>query len=271
MKRRLRLAYARWQSRVRPTEEAIARLAREELKCDKLISRREDFPALLDQIDGANPRDRLFVMGCGRSGTWLLYSLLAKQMDAYVLFEEVDVGRFARIRSNKPIHILKRNHKSYETAHRIPASVATVWIVRHPFDVLTSHHPVYGHKSFHIGPDRWNGEMDALRAFLATSRKNVAVLRYEDLVYDPEGTLARSMTSLGFEFSESKREFSDIEIPALVQRAMHGLRPVSRDSIERWRCHPEFRARLEEIMPLIDERLRWVSHSFGYDTQLPPG
>ena len=209
-------------------------------------------------------------MGCGRSGTWLLYSLLTRVMDSYALFEEVDVARFARIKSDKLNHLLKRYYKSYWTAHLIPRSVGIVWIVRHPFDVLTSHHPVRNsHRAFHVGSNRWNGEMDALKTFIGEARPNGIVLRYEDLVSDPDGTLQRIVEAFGQEMSASARDLvTSKDIPAEIRETMQGLRPVSKELVGRWRSHPDFVARLHDVLPSIHERLRWVSDRFGYDTTL---
>lgn len=264
--RRLQLARARLWARVRPNREAARQLEQLELACDRALSLHAAFPILLEQSDRGTPRKRIFVMGCGRSGTWLLYWLLAQRLDAYVLFEEVDVGRFARIRSKKRVHLLKRFHLSYQTAHAIPSTIAAVWMVRHPFDVLTSHHPETAPKPFHIDPERWNGEMDALEASLG--RPNVMVVRYEDLVDDPQGTLARVSARLALAPHMRRTELSNSVVPDHVRAAMHGLRPVVTTSVGRWRSEPASVARLEAVMPLIHDRLRWAAQQFGYHIDL---
>ena len=177
---------------------------------------------------------------------------------------------FAHIKSDKLNHLLKRDYKSYWTAHLIPRSVGIVWIVRHPFDVLTSHHPFKNsHRGFHVKPHRWNGEMDALKAFIGEARPNGIVLRYEDLVSDPDGTLQRIVEAFGQEMSASARDLgTSQDIPAEIRETMQGLRPVSKELVGRWRSHPDFVAHLHEVLPSIHERLRWVSGRFGYDTTL---
>ena len=201
------LGCARAWAQLSKSEAAISRLERKEQKCDRFITRGGQLSELLARIDGGRLVNRIFVMGCGRSGTWLLYSLLTRVMDSYALFEEVDVARFARIKSDKLNHLLKRYHKSYSTAHLIPRSVGVVWIVRHPFDVLTSHHPVRNsHRAFHVGSNRWNGEMDALKTFIGEARPNGIVVRYEDLVSDPDGALQGIVEAFGQEMSASARD-----------------------------------------------------------------
>jgi hypothetical protein len=217
--RTLSLAYARANAYLRADAAAASRLAHEETRYDRYVSARPDFAELLARQDGIRPVKRVFVMGCGRSGTWLLYALLSMAKDAYALFEEVDVGRFARIMSREPNQILKRDQKSYLAAARIPASIAVVWIVRHPFDVVTSRHPEKAWKTpFHINAKRWNGEMDALRQFLEADRPNGHVVRYEELVSRPEPTMSHIARAVGLELSASIGEFADrAQVPASMR------------------------------------------------------
>jgi hypothetical protein len=266
----LRLAYKRAWANITRSGAAKHALESQEFKCDRRISRRKDFPDLLARMELRRPVTRIFVMGCGRSGTWLLYSLLSRVMDAYTVFDEVDVGRFVRIRSHKPVHLLKRCYKSFESAHLIPQSIGVAWIVRHPFDVLTSHHPVRNSENdFHIEPGRWNGEMDALRHFVEEGRNGI-VLRYEDLVAEPDKTLQQVAATFGQELSGSASDLvSALDIPTQIRETMQGLRRVTTDSVERWKSRPEFAARLKAVAPLIRERLPWVVDRFGYNIELP--
>jgi len=256
----LRLLRARLIAQCCPSSQALHQLTRLELKCDRAISRRSDFADILSRTHV----NRVFVMGCGRSGTWLAYSLLSMAQDAYFTFEEVDVGRFARIRSRKAHHLLKRNSKSFEAAHSIPTSVGILWLVRHPFDVLTSQHPGKGQRQFHIHPQRWNGEMDALRKFHESGRPNGMVIRYEDLVNDPE----RIVSEIAATFSLTIRnvdQWVKAPIPAYVGRAMHGVRPICARSVNRWKSDPDLAVYLDEILPIIQLRAEWVSKAFHYD------
>ena len=269
--RLLRLGYARANAYLSGNQTSAKRRAHEEANYDRYISGRADFVDLLARQGRGRAVKRIFVMGCGRSGTWLLYTLLSLAKDTYSLFEEVDVGRFARIRSPKPVHLLKRDQKSYLTAHRIPSSISIVWVVRHPFDVVTSRHPEKAWKRpFHIEAKRWNGEMDALRAFLEAERPNGIVVRYEDLVGDPDTTTSRLMDALDLEFAHSFGEFAELaQVPPNVRTIMHGLRAVSTDRVERWRSDSELVQRVQDIFPQISGRLEWVGQRFDYDVSLP--
>jgi hypothetical protein len=95
-------------------------------------------------------------------------------------------------------------------------------------------------------------------------------LRYEDLVSDPDRTLSRIVESFGQEMSASARDLVTSEdIPAGIRDTMQGLRPVSKEPVGRWRSHPDLVACVDDVIPSIHERLRWVSDRFGYDTTSP--
>ena len=171
LRRRLELAYARaWWSFAK-SAVAAEQAGEAEVRLDRIIQRPGRLRSVAGPIGPRRANQKNLVMGCGRSGTWLLTSLLAAIKGAYVLFEEVDVGRFARIRNDYRIHILKRYPKSFIRADSIPVSIGVIWLVRHPFDVVTSRNPGSGKVDFHIGPGRWCGEMNALEAVCRTASR----------------------------------------------------------------------------------------------------
>jgi hypothetical protein len=264
LRKRFELAHARVLARL--SEDRAEQLKEAEFRLDKAISSRADFPELLARLDRGQPVKRIFVMGCGRSGTWLLTSLLSTVKGAYLIFEEVDVGRFARIKSDQRVHILKRHWKSYSRVDSIAPYIGVIWIVRHPFDVVTSYNPGKGKAHFHIGPARWNAEMNALKAFVDRPRENAMVIRYEDLTTEPAGTLDQIAETFGFEFSSHAHDFGQhVAVPSEVAVTMHGVRSISPSSIGRWRVDPERRRRVAEIAPMMGENLRWVAERFDYD------
>ena len=59
-------------------------------------------------------------------------------------------------------------------------------IVRHPYDVLTSHNPIT-RLQYHVTPHRWLGEMSAVKYLFDSKKANSLIIRYEDLVTDAEG------------------------------------------------------------------------------------
>jgi tetratricopeptide (TPR) repeat protein len=107
---------------------------------DRAQSFSPDFAQKLEQIDGSRPHRRIYLAGCARSGTWLATALLGCFAGVQVVAEESMVGRFVRIAPAAPTIVLKRSSDAYTVLDRIPASIEIVYVVRHPFDVLTSAH-----------------------------------------------------------------------------------------------------------------------------------
>src|SRR5262249_13116332 len=115
----------------------------------------------LGEMDEIKPLKRIYVMGCGRSGTWLVTGVISTFADVCVVGQEVRVETFGILSSTQPTLVLKRANDSFATIMEIPEEIGIAYIIRHPFDVLTSHHP-NNVRRFHIRPDRWLGEMTAL-------------------------------------------------------------------------------------------------------------
>lgn len=176
---------------------------------------------------------------------------------------------FALVRTSKPIVVLKRAWNSYRRMEEIARTVRILYIVRHPFDVLTSHNPATG-KQYHIEPDRWLGEMTELRKLVEADDPRHLVVRYEDLVGDTEATLGRIGETFDLSLVASPDEIMGrIELPGGTRTAMHGLRPVDSNSVGRYRGDPEAVERLRAIVPGLGETLEWVAGRFGYDIALP--
>jgi hypothetical protein len=225
--------------------------------------------ATLAGLDRSVPRKRIFLMGCGRSGTWLLTSLMSCFDDVEVVTKELGVDWFALVQWSKPTVVLKRAWDSYRRVEAIPDSVRILHIVRHPFDVLTSHNPMNPSR-FHIEPDRWLGEMAALRGLIEAADERLVVVRYEDLVEDADAELARIGAALGLSLAARPDEILlRANLPAGAAASMHGVRPIDRKSVARYRSDPEAPARLRAIVPELGETLEWVSRRFGYDIALP--
>jgi hypothetical protein len=222
--------------------------------------------ATLRELDGGRPRTRIFIMGCGRSGTWLLTGIMATFEDLFLLAEESPYTRFADIKGEQSVHIVKRDFMSFEQVDLIPPEIGILAVVRHPFDVLTSHHPAFQFR-YHISPRRWNGEMGALRWLLETKRPKSMIVRYEDLVTDPDGRQKAIADFFGLRIRISAMDYQRVfRPPEEALQAMHGIRQPDKKSVGRWKNDPLDRAHIMEILPELQPSLEWVSAQFGYDT-----
>lgn len=208
---------------------------------------------------------RIYVMGCGRSGTWLLTGIMSTFRGVGLIPDELDVAYFGIITTQKKALVLKRNFKSYQSAADIPEEISLVHVVRHPFDVLTSiHHRTK--EGFHISPVRWLGEMRSLRQLMEGNRLKLIIVRYEDMVSNPITVQCELASRLALEIEIPATDFmKTFNPPAKAVASMHGIREIDTKSVDRWRSDPEFLRYLVSIRPLLGDDLIWMSKTFGYD------
>ncbi len=217
-------------------------------------------------VDSVKPFNRIYIMGCGRSGTWLLTTLFYCFSDTAVVPKELPVEYFGLLKSNASNLVLKRNDKAYERVEEIPESISIIWIVRHPFDVLTSFNEMSGRK-YHIQPWRFIGEMQALKYMIDTGRLNTLIVKYEDLVKNPIDILNQiaSQFKLSIKFNPNDI-WHQLQLPTEAVRAMNGVREVNTDSINRFKKDQDNIPYLKRIYPRIEPMLSWVENKFGYNT-----
>lgn len=133
-----------------------------------------------------------FIAGCGRSGTTLIRDLMGCFEDTYVYTEgaygEAPFSSFSKIFCPESNVVIKRTGECWRTLASLPDDIGLIYCVRHPFDVLTSTHPLTKHlRRFHITFDRWTMEYDAWHT-LRKKQPNpkVFILKYEELIAEPD-------------------------------------------------------------------------------------
>lgn len=223
----------------------------------------------LQRMDGDKPVQRVYIMGCGRSGTWLLTALMSTFDSCQLVPKELPVEAFGVVAPQQPTLVLKRNLTAYEAIERIPEQIHILFIVRHPFDVLTSVNPVHpgGPGSYYITPARWLGEMLALQYLKDARRPNTLVLRYEDLVQDPDAVQQQLARHYQLAVKASARDVDTVfDAPPEARLAMHGLRKIDRNSLHQYRQSETKLQYLQAIRPRLGRLLDWVSDTFDYDT-----
>jgi hypothetical protein len=190
----------------------------------------------------------VYVAGCGRSGTTLLQRLMRSFEDAYVAPGERPFTSFLDL-ADRPERslIVKRDALAWETLDAIPSGIKVIYCVRHPFDVLTSFHPGAKHDNFYIKPNRWRAEYLALKR--TSECRQMLIVRYEDLIVDPDGTQSRisAFTGLmpGKRFSATKEK-------------------LSTESMGKWRDKPLFVEHLEKVARSEGSVLEEFMDRFGY-------
>jgi hypothetical protein len=207
-----------------------------------------------------------YVMGCGRSGTWLLTHVMACLLVVEVVPRELPVEYFGLLMTDSSVLVVKRDSDAYQSAQQMPARIEIAYIVRHPYDVLTSHLPGSG-RPYHILPERWVGELTALRHLVDSRRKNIKVVRYEDLVGRP----VESQTKLGHFFQRKIRVPIDTILTAsnnASESPLHLSRKIDVSSIDKHKLDPAKLAYLSQIKPQLGEVLDWVGKTYDYDLTL---
>ncbi|MGJ8562919.1 MAG: tetratricopeptide repeat protein [Alphaproteobacteria bacterium] len=223
--------------------------------------RHPNFAKTLFARDGKKECQRLYIAGCGRSGTWLLENSMSGFDDCARDPRERHFGHFSQIESENSLHILKRNARSFEDVQWLPLSIGLLYIVRHPFDVLTSRHIDI---EYYITPDRWLNEIRALQAVM--DRPNMMVLRYEDLVAKPNDVQDKIEKRWELKATRSFAEFMENANPTEhVKKAMSGIRAMDSSRIKRYLKDPEHVAYCKKIAPSLEAELRWVQNQFGYE------
>jgi hypothetical protein len=238
------------------------------LECRKLANNGE-LEARLRAIDATDQKQRIFILGCGRSGTWLLTGIMSTFRDVAIIPAEVPVKLFGLMTSSKPIQVMKRSMRSFESVERIPPRISILYIVRHPFDVLTSFNKTTRRK-YHISPARWLGEIMALQFLVNTQRPATKIVRYEDLVEDPLRVQGQIADFFGLARDVDANQFlNTFHPPPEATAAMHGLRPIDCRSVGRWKSANENIDYLRSIRPRLGGMLDWVGNKFDYDIALP--
>jgi hypothetical protein len=220
----------------------------------------------LADIDNRKSHRRIYVMGCGRSGTWLLTHAIATFFGVEVVPRELPLEYFGLLMTDSSALVLKRDNAAYQRVKQMPASIEIAYIVRHPYDVLTSHLPGSG-RPYHILPERWVGELTALRHLVDSQKKNVKIVRYEDLVRRP----VESQNKVGHFFRLKIRVPIDTIYTASnnpSESPLHQSRKIDVSSIDKYKLDPAKLAYLARIKPQLGEVLDWVGKTYDYDLSL---
>lgn len=220
----------------------------------------------LIDIDRSQPFRRIYVMGCGRSGTWLLTHVMGTFHETEVVLRELTFEYFGLYTTSGCTLVLKRDRTAYQRIEQIPECIEIAYILRHPFDVLTSHLPS-SNRPYHILPDRWLGEMMSLRYLLGTGRKHTKIVRYEDLVSAPRETQVELGHFFGLRVGAPiDTLYTSSNNP--TEAATHLARTIDINSIGKYKRDPKKIEYLRTIKPSLEQTLRWVAETYSYDVSL---
>jgi hypothetical protein len=211
---------------------------------------------LLSRLRRHGGRRLVFIAGCARSGTSLLRKLMSCFDDVAAVDRERSVSHFLDLaREPQRTLVVKRTNKCYRDLPHLPACVDLIYCVRHPFDCLTSSHPeTAAYQAFHVSQRRWTDEYDSLQQLVGRQPSRlISIVRYEDLVGDPDSVQAAlaSSLSLGVTHRFSSNPLG-IEIRA--------------SSVGKWQRDQRLRDAICGFEPTWRQRIAEFCGQFGYDT-----
>ena len=216
--------------------------------------------------------NKIYIMGCGRSGTTFLLTLMTSFQDTYVHIDAAPVPgedhfrAFDSIKTEASTVVVKRVSDAYKFIYEMPDQLKLLYLVRHPLDVVTSTLNYRGktYKNY-IPPERWLAETKALRSLIESQRQGVFLLRYEDLVLQPDTAQRKIGDYFGLKidtlFSRCHERFIASED---IDATLNGLRPPDASSIGRWKSQQHM-PQLTAVLQEIESELEWFCAQFGYD------
>jgi hypothetical protein len=131
-------------------------------------------------------------------------------------------------------------------ALRAHPGVRVIWMLRNPLDVLTSIHGD-APDQFFTRPTRLIRCWELYKKF--EKEPQVLTIHYEELVSNPEAVQKKITEAFGLEpirsFTESHKFFSKAKSNL---RALHSVRPIDSNSLDKWKKKPEYRDFLKKVL-----------------------
>jgi len=227
----------------------------------------------LEKLKALSPAEPILVVGCGRSGTTLLLSILGAHSEILPIQEEsyafypfpFRLGELIReieaAKEQKWTHWCEKTPKHVraipEIVEAFKGKVKIIHIVRDGRDVVTSHHPNASEK-YYVSPERWVADVGAGWE----NKQDTLLLRYEDLVQQSGNALQVVCEYLGLKMDAKMLEFENSS-PLQNNKAWEGgkAQAITKDRMARWQA-PEHKERVEEFLsfPGASELMRKLDY-----------
>jgi hypothetical protein len=198
----------------------------------------------------------IFIAGCARSGTSLLRKLMSCFQDVVAVDRERSISHFLDLtREPQRTLVVKRTNKCYRELPHLPECVDLIYCVRHPYDCLTSSHPeTAALQQFHVSERRWTDEYDSLRRLVARQpRRRISIVRYEDLVSDPDGVQQALCSAL------------DLAVTHRFSCNPLGI-DIRASSVGKWQRDQRLRDAIGGFSPSWKQRIAEFCEQFRYET-----
>jgi hypothetical protein len=215
----------------------------------------------------------IYIQGCARSGNTLMRELCvtgfqgaklvkvtnkAAECSLLYLVESLTSTRLKgaplldvllRRQAFPPLPVASRDHATSlvmdKDLLRAHPGVKVLWMLRDPLDILTSIHAQQPGE-FYVKPARLIESLKLYQAFKAEAQ--VLAVHYEELVANPNAVQARIAQTLQLkplrDFTEGHKYFPRFRENV---KAMHSIRPVDANSVQKWRNNPGYREYLQKV------------------------
>lgn len=237
----------------------------------------------LSGLAGLSPRARQIVIcGNSRGGTTLFYNMVrATARDAFMPPSEKRAVKFRH--DFHPLIITKRPLDVFdveEIERRVGPfkDLHFVFVVRDPRSLVSSRHNSVPNDFFQGFDQTYfvskNGNsftkpgvvacFEAIDKAVADERISSTVVRYEDLIRDPDAVQQSLSQALGIAWNGRFSEFHQSEIPAALKTALNGVRPVDQAGIDAWRKGERARRVVQQFT--LEPKLFSILERWGYET-----
>lgn len=226
-------------------------------------------PAIQSEISAICDQSKvIYITGCARSGTTLTIRCVGgTARDAHVFWREAWISAI-RDASDASSIVLKRFGIDHHFFDLVPASAHVLHVVRHPADTCTSRMP--GRDGFYVSPERWLAEHAAAkRLFAAHPADRLMVMRYEDLLSDPDAVQTAMADKWGVEFDlpfSRYHERNDRDTSVDREGQLYVWPPINPGAAFRHRKTDEDAERVATFTAALGPAYAEFCTMFGYDT-----
>lgn len=214
----------------------------------------------------------VIICGCSRSGSTLIYNIMRAVIQEPTFSPSRELSATKTLKFSADNYITKRPLDLFEIENiqRLLGKVRTlkfIIMIRDPRSLVTSRHASVAHQyfqgydyQFFINHSRGvksftnPGVVETFRAInkLSFDNSRFLLLKYEDLIADPDAVQDRIQEFIGMSMRSSFSDYTPSDLPVELSRALNGARPIDKANLDRWKA-PEHRHRLERQFSLCPE------------------
>jgi len=224
------------------------------------------------------PEKHIVICGFARSGSTMLYQMMRSSAHGLEFFDQEVMARNTRdiyapaICTKRPLDIFDLDAIRATMPYR---DFRFIVMVRDPRSLLSSCHSNFGTQFFQ-GGDYMMCLRDGIRSFTLpgvlptgfrileeATRPDVLIVRYENLVRDPEAERKRISEFCGVDLPGRFGDFHESVVPCLLQAPLNGVRPVEVSSEPEWLSPPRLaRVALQyDLFPELDDLCRRLGYA----------